>query len=55
MYVRLVLQPGCNDMYSDNDLVLLCKDNPEVRKGQALYEVRMGQALSEIRKGQALS
>eukprot|EP00983_Pelagomonas_calceolata_P023653 744898-Pelagomonas_calceolata.AAC.3 len=32
-YARLVLKPGENEHYSDNDLVLLSKENPMVCRG----------------------
>lgn len=30
LHVRLTMAPGISDGYSDHDLVLLCKDNPDV-------------------------
>jgi hypothetical protein len=35
LYARLVLSPEASQHYSDNDLVLLCKDRPMVRVFQA--------------------
>lgn len=38
-YARLVLPPGESAWYSDNDLVLICKNNPIVRMGNRLFKL----------------
>ena len=37
--VRLALEQGVSKQYMDNDLLLLCKDNPEVSCGRALQRL----------------
>ena len=33
LFTTLVVEAGCSDMYSDNDLVLISKDDPFVSVG----------------------
>lgn len=42
IFTRLALQPGACESYSDNDLVLLCKQNPMVRGWEGIGLGRRG-------------
>lgn len=38
LYCTVVVESGCSELYSDNDLVLLSKDDPYVSVGQSVAQ-----------------